>query len=135
MFLGDTSSEPTPSGVRLAAPIFMDAVAIWPMHFIGNRAIQMVNGQAEYQIQYRPGHTAGSFFPKGRADVHTRASWELPTYLNHSIEVVKRSSTSSRGTPLGVSSLMGFKQRLHLEHFLFRPILKPPRLFSSISVP
>lgn len=109
MFFGDTSSEPTSSGVRLAAPIFMDAVAIWPMHFIGSRAIQMVNGQAEYQKQYSPGHTAESLFQKGRADVHIRASWELLTYPNHFIDVVKRSSTSSRGTPLGVSSLMGFK--------------------------
>jgi len=32
------------------------------MHFIGNRAIAMARGQADAQIQYSPGFTAGSFF-------------------------------------------------------------------------
>ena len=40
----------------------MGAVAIWSMHFIGNRAIVMANGEAYLQIQYSPGFTAGSFF-------------------------------------------------------------------------
>jgi NO-binding membrane sensor protein with MHYT domain len=40
----------------------MGAVAIWSMHFIGNRAIAMAKGQASAQIQYSPGFTAGSFF-------------------------------------------------------------------------
>ena len=40
----------------------MGAVAIWSMHFIGNRAIMMDNGQKSAQIQYNPGFTAGSFF-------------------------------------------------------------------------
>lgn len=46
----------------LAAASSMGAVAIWSMHFIGNRAIQMANGHAINQIQYSPGYTAGSFF-------------------------------------------------------------------------
>ena len=40
----------------------MGAVAIWSMHFIGNRAIVMAKGEAYLQIQYSPGFTAGSFF-------------------------------------------------------------------------
>lgn len=40
----------------------MGAVAIWSMHYIGNRAITMNAGQPEFQIGYNPGYTAGSFF-------------------------------------------------------------------------
>lgn len=40
----------------------MGAVAIWCMHYIGNRAIQMHNGERELQIQYSSKYTAGSFF-------------------------------------------------------------------------
>lgn len=40
----------------------MGAVAIWCMHFIGNRAIQMLNGERELQIEYSSPYTAGSFF-------------------------------------------------------------------------
>ena len=40
----------------------MGAVAIWSMHFIGNRAIVMAKGEPYLQIQYSPGFTAGSFF-------------------------------------------------------------------------
>ncbi|MCJ1452623.1 hypothetical protein MMC28_002966 [Mycoblastus sanguinarius] len=40
----------------------MGAVAIWSMHYIGNRAILMDEDQKELQIQYSPGFTAGSFF-------------------------------------------------------------------------
>ena len=40
----------------------MGAVAIWSMHYIGNRAIVMAEGQVYLQIQYNPGYTAGSFF-------------------------------------------------------------------------
>lgn len=46
----------------LAAACIMGAVSIWSMHFIGNRAISMAQGQANVQIQYSPGFTAGSFF-------------------------------------------------------------------------
>ena len=38
------------------------AVAIWSMHFVGNRAIQIANGHESLQIVYNPGFTAGSFF-------------------------------------------------------------------------
>ena len=40
----------------------MGAVAIWSMHYIGNRAVVMGHGEANLQIQYNPGFTAGSFF-------------------------------------------------------------------------
>lgn len=40
----------------------MGAVAIWAMHYIGNRAITMLDGQHELQIQYSAGYTGGSFF-------------------------------------------------------------------------
>lgn len=40
----------------------MGAVAIWAMHYIGNRAITMLDGQNELQIQYSAGYTGGSFF-------------------------------------------------------------------------
>ena len=40
----------------------MGPVAIWSMHFIGNRAVIMDKGQPEAQIQYNPGFTAASFF-------------------------------------------------------------------------
>jgi len=40
----------------------MGAVAIWSMHFIGNRALVLDNDQGELQVQYSPGFTAGSFF-------------------------------------------------------------------------
>lgn len=40
----------------------MGAVAIWSMHFIGNRAILMAHGEPSLQIRYSPGFTAGSFF-------------------------------------------------------------------------
>lgn len=40
----------------------MGAVAIWSMHFIGNRAIIMAHGERNLQIQYNGAFTAGSFF-------------------------------------------------------------------------
>ena len=40
----------------------MGAVAIWSMHFIGNRAITMGGGLPYMQIAYSPASTAGSFF-------------------------------------------------------------------------
>ncbi|KAL9587131.1 MAG: hypothetical protein Q9203_003621 [Teloschistes exilis] len=46
----------------IGAAVAMGAVAIWAMHFIGNRAITMVNGEREFQIRYSAGCTAGSFF-------------------------------------------------------------------------
>ncbi|KAL8817006.1 MAG: hypothetical protein Q9223_004076 [Gallowayella weberi] len=46
----------------VAAAISMGAVSIWAMHYIGNRAITMLDGQRELQIQYSAGYTAASFF-------------------------------------------------------------------------
>ena len=40
----------------------MGGVAIWCMHFIGNRAIVMSDGQPQLQIEYSSGFTALSFF-------------------------------------------------------------------------
>ena len=40
----------------------MGAVAIWCMHYIGNRAIQMLNGEPGLQIEYSARYTVGSFF-------------------------------------------------------------------------
>ncbi|MCJ1414672.1 hypothetical protein MMC32_000999 [Xylographa parallela] len=46
----------------LGAATAMGAVAIWSMHFIGNRAITMDEGQPDMQIGYNAAFTAGSFF-------------------------------------------------------------------------
>ncbi|KAL8645946.1 MAG: hypothetical protein Q9210_006424 [Variospora velana] len=46
----------------LGAAASMGAVAIWSMHFIGNRAIIMAQGERYLQIQYNAAYTAGSFF-------------------------------------------------------------------------
>ena len=40
----------------------MGAVAIWCMHFIGNRAMSMFSGEGGLQIAYSDSYTAGSFF-------------------------------------------------------------------------
>ncbi|KAI9734718.1 MAG: hypothetical protein M1818_006705 [Claussenomyces sp. TS43310] len=40
----------------------MGAIAIWCMHFIGNRAIVLANGQVVLQIAYNAGFTSLSFF-------------------------------------------------------------------------
>lgn len=40
----------------------MGGIAIWCMHYIGNRAIVLAAGQDELQIAYNPGFTALSFF-------------------------------------------------------------------------
>ncbi|MCJ1467821.1 hypothetical protein MMC07_006446 [Pseudocyphellaria aurata] len=45
----------------LGAATAMGAVAIWCMHYIGNHAIQMLDGQEDLQIQYSPAYTVGSF--------------------------------------------------------------------------
>src|SRR5579859_6409561 len=46
----------------VGSSITMGAIAIWCMHFIGNRAIVLGDGQAEIQIAYSTGFTALSFF-------------------------------------------------------------------------
>ncbi|GKT49427.1 single-stranded DNA-binding protein RIM1, mitochondrial [Colletotrichum spaethianum] len=40
----------------------MGGIAIWCMHFIGNRAIDLADGEPELQIAYSSGFTALSFF-------------------------------------------------------------------------
>ncbi|KAF5657362.1 signaling ykoW [Fusarium heterosporum] len=42
--------------------ITMGGVSIWCMHFIGNRAIDLADGQPELQVAYSSGFTAVSFF-------------------------------------------------------------------------
>ncbi|KAK3690563.1 hypothetical protein B0T22DRAFT_463879 [Podospora appendiculata] len=44
------------------AAISMGGVAIWCMHYIGNRATSLLNGEPELQIAYSVGITALSFF-------------------------------------------------------------------------
>jgi len=42
--------------------ISMGGIAIWCMHYIGNRAIVLGNSQFAIQIDYSPTYTAVSFF-------------------------------------------------------------------------
>ncbi|WYZ37402.1 hypothetical protein EsH8_II_000908 [Colletotrichum jinshuiense] len=46
----------------VSAAVTMGGIAIWCMHFIGNRAIDLADGEAELQIAYSSGFTALSFF-------------------------------------------------------------------------
>ncbi|KAH8906765.1 hypothetical protein BR93DRAFT_896272, partial [Coniochaeta sp. PMI_546] len=46
----------------VSAAVTMGGIAIWCMHYIGNRAITLGNGEAELQIAYSSGFTALSFF-------------------------------------------------------------------------
>ncbi|KAJ4169213.1 hypothetical protein NW754_001544 [Fusarium falciforme] len=46
----------------VSSAVTMGGVAIWCMHFIGNRAIDLANGEPEMQIAYSRGFTAASFF-------------------------------------------------------------------------
>ncbi|KAK3935708.1 hypothetical protein QBC46DRAFT_358017 [Diplogelasinospora grovesii] len=46
----------------LGAAISMGGIAIWCMHYIGNRAITLLDGEPELQIAYSTGTTALSFF-------------------------------------------------------------------------
>ncbi|KAJ0304265.1 hypothetical protein COL516b_006156 [Colletotrichum fioriniae] len=46
----------------VSSAVTMGGIAIWCMHFIGNRAIDLANGEPELQIAYSSGFTALSFF-------------------------------------------------------------------------
>ncbi|KAI1070567.1 hypothetical protein LB507_007013 [Fusarium sp. FIESC RH6] len=46
----------------MGSAITMGGVSIWCMHFIGNRAIDLADGQPELQVAYSSGFTAISFF-------------------------------------------------------------------------
>ncbi|KAF4445977.1 Signaling protein ykoW [Fusarium austroafricanum] len=46
----------------MSSAVTMGGVSIWCMHFIGNRAIDLANGQPELQVAYSSGFTAISFF-------------------------------------------------------------------------
>ncbi|KAJ2897959.1 uncharacterized protein MKZ38_004288 [Zalerion maritima] len=46
----------------VGAAMSMGGVSIWSMHFIGNRAITVLDGAPELQIVYSAGLTAASFF-------------------------------------------------------------------------
>ncbi|KAK7946869.1 Mhyt domain signaling [Apiospora aurea] len=46
----------------VGAAVSMGGIAIWSMHYIGNRAIIILNGEPELQIVYSSGITAASFF-------------------------------------------------------------------------
>ncbi|CAK7266597.1 hypothetical protein SEPCBS57363_002173 [Sporothrix epigloea] len=45
-----------------SAAVTMGGISIWSMHYIGNRAIDIANGEPELQIAYSSGFTALSFF-------------------------------------------------------------------------
>ncbi|KAH7142919.1 hypothetical protein B0J13DRAFT_503327 [Dactylonectria estremocensis] len=46
----------------VSSAVTMGGISIWCMHFIGNTAINLANGEPELQIQYSSGFTAVSFF-------------------------------------------------------------------------
>lgn len=46
----------------ITAAITMGGISIWSMHYIGNRAITIGNGDPQLQIAYSSGFTALSFF-------------------------------------------------------------------------
>ncbi len=46
----------------IGSSISMGGVAIWCMHFVGNRAVVLGHGEPELQIAYHAGFTALSFF-------------------------------------------------------------------------
>ncbi|KAF7546730.1 hypothetical protein G7Z17_g8217 [Cylindrodendrum hubeiense] len=46
----------------VSSAVTMGGIAIWCMHFIGNRAIDLADGQAQLQVAYSSGFTAISFF-------------------------------------------------------------------------
>ncbi|KAJ4200351.1 hypothetical protein NW767_007414 [Fusarium falciforme] len=46
----------------MSSAVTMGGVSIWCMHFIGNRAIDLANGEPEMQVAYSSGFTAVSFF-------------------------------------------------------------------------
>ncbi|OLN91989.1 Signaling protein YkoW [Colletotrichum chlorophyti] len=46
----------------VSSAVTMGGIAIWCMHFIGNRAIDLADGEPELQIAYSSGFTALSFF-------------------------------------------------------------------------
>ncbi|KAK9779014.1 putative FAD dependent oxidoreductase-domain-containing protein [Seiridium cardinale] len=48
--------------ILLSASVTMGGIAIWCMHFIGNRAIDLGDSEAALQIVYSSGFTALSFF-------------------------------------------------------------------------
>ena len=48
--------------LMVSAAILMGGMAIWSMHYLGNRAIDIDGGDFDLQIEYSPGYTAGSFF-------------------------------------------------------------------------
>ncbi|KAI5456222.1 hypothetical protein BGZ63DRAFT_435738 [Mariannaea sp. PMI_226] len=46
----------------LSSAVTMGGISIWCMHFIGNAAINLANGEPELQVEYSTGFTAISFF-------------------------------------------------------------------------
>ena len=45
----------------MGASLSMGGVAVWSMHFVGNRAVTLDTGAPELQISYNIGFTVGSF--------------------------------------------------------------------------
>lgn len=81
----------------LGAATSMGAVAIWSMHYIGDQAIEMMRGQPEFRISYRPEFTAGSFaLPIGAV--------ALAFYYFHQLEAVSVKGTIIGGFMIGLAA-------------------------------
>lgn len=48
--------------VLIGSALAMGGIAIWGMHFIGNRAEILADGAEQWQLVYSPGYTTVSFF-------------------------------------------------------------------------
>ncbi|KAG9255851.1 uncharacterized protein F5Z01DRAFT_619059 [Emericellopsis atlantica] len=46
----------------VSSAVTMGGVAIWSMHFVANRAMELASGEPEMQVSYSPGFTVLSFF-------------------------------------------------------------------------
>ena len=81
----------------LGSATSMGAVAIWSMHYIGDQAIEMMNGQPEFRIAYKSEFTAGSFvLPIGVV--------ALAFYYFHQSETVNAYATIIGGFMTGLAA-------------------------------
>lgn len=60
--VGTTPTNQMKSLLLVTAAITMGGISIWSMHYIGNRAMQIGDGDPQLQIAYSSGYTALSFF-------------------------------------------------------------------------
>ncbi|EMR72026.1 putative mhyt domain signaling protein [Eutypa lata UCREL1] len=62
LLLQQYQGQYVPVAFDASSAVTMGGIAIWCMHFIGNRAIELGNGEPELQIAYSSRFTALSFF-------------------------------------------------------------------------